>query len=98
MSETRTITRFTVEFVERDGGKTLIRTAGANYGEAINNAKGEAFDENHPELSHFEDPFEDGFEVEQSMLLDDCQSIRVFEGHYHDEAELEDLTPIHTEE
>jgi hypothetical protein len=98
MPETRTITRFTVEFVERDGDKTLIRTAGANYGEAIDNAKDEMFDENHPELSHFDDPSEDGFEVEQSMLLDDCQSIRVFEGHYQDAAELANLTPVHTED
>lgn len=91
---TASITRFTVEIVDRLGDTTLLKTAGIHYADAVRNATEELFDENYPDLAHFDHPEEDGFEVEKSMCIDDCQSIKVFEGHHTD---VTSLRPIHEE-
>ena len=85
---------YTVEIEDSRAHVALLKTAGSHYVDAVKNATEELFDENHPDLSHFESPDEDGFETERSMCVDDCRSIRVFAGHLED---VSGQVPIHEE-
>lgn len=90
-------TLFTVEVVNADDLKLLIKTSGKNVHEAVSHACREAAEET-DQVSAFEEElgegeeFDDGaYECEVSMAVDMTRSIRAWPGHHDTAPELPPL-------